>query len=376
MRNVSMKKILFMFVVAAMFSCNSKSQEATSAGTDEQPKDSDSKVTLLFIGDMMQHDGQIKAARQADGTYAYHCFDKVKPIIESADVAIANLEVTHAGPPHKGYPRFCAPDEYLYAIHNAGVDVLLTANNHCCDTGKKGLERTIDLLDSLKIPHLGTYKNAAERDRTYPLMVEKNGIKIALLNYTYGTNGIPTPQGNIVNLDNDREQIKKDIAKAKSMNPDVIIANMHWGIEYVLLPNSQQKEFAQWLLDQGVDHVIGGHPHVIQPAEVRQNAKTGEKNLVVYSLGNYVSNMTKPNCTGGLMVKLELEKKNGKVGYAGSSYGFVWVSRPAHNGKDFMIWPADNNEGMNNAEKAASATFFSNMRAHMQKNCVGIGEWK
>ena len=370
-----MKKILLLFVVALMFSCNSKSQESPNSNADAQPQDSDTKVTLLFIGDMMQHQGQINAAHQSDGSYVYHCFDKVKPIIESADIAIANLEVTHAGPPFKGYPRFCAPDEYLYAIRDAGVDVLLTANNHCCDTGKKGLERTISLLDSLKIPHLGTYKNAAERERTYPLIVEKNGIKIALLNYTYGTNGIPTPQGNVVNLDTDREQMKKDIAKAKSMNPDVIIANMHWGVEYVLLPNSQQKELAQWLLDQGVDHVIGGHPHVIQPAEVRQNVQTGAKNLVVYSLGNYVSNMTKPNCTGGLMVKLELERKSGKVGYADSSYGFVWVSRPTHNGKDYMIWPTNDTEGMNATEKSASATFFSNMRAHMQKNCVGISEW-
>ncbi|MBQ2553865.1 MAG: CapA family protein, partial [Prevotella sp.] len=195
------------------------------AQTEEQQTDTVAhQVTLLFAGDLMQHDGQIKAARMSDGTYDYSdVFKRVTPEISEADIAIANFEVTLGGPPFKGYPQFCAPDEYLVAAKDAGFDVLLTANNHCVDTRERGLRRTIDQMDSLKIPHLGTYKNREERDKQYPFIIEHDGIRICLLNFTYGTNGIPVPAPFVVNLE-DTTEIARDIAKAKSMKPDVIIA--------------------------------------------------------------------------------------------------------------------------------------------------------
>ena len=169
-------------------------------------------------------------------------------------------------PAYRGYPVFSAPDEYLYAIKEAGFDVLLTANNHCLDKGKLGLERTILMLDSLKIHHAGTYRNPEERHRNYPLLIEKNGFRIVLLNYTYGTNGFKTDAPNMVNYIN-REQIKKDILDARRKLPDVIIACMHWGVEYCSFPERSERELAGWLIGQGVDHVIGSHPHVLQPME-------------------------------------------------------------------------------------------------------------
>ena len=124
------------------------------------------RVTLLFAGDLMQHITQINAAKTKAGSYDYSSyFDKVSPYIQSFDLAIANLEVTLGGKPYSGYPRFCAPDEYLFAIRDAGFDILETANNHSADKGQRGIERTIQMLDSLKMSHFGTYINENEREK-------------------------------------------------------------------------------------------------------------------------------------------------------------------------------------------------------------------
>lgn len=264
------------------------------------------RITLLFVGDLMQHQAQIDAARTPQGTYDYSpCFSLVKEQIAQADIAIGNLEVTLGGRPYKGYPAFSAPDEYLKAIKDAGFDILLTANNHCLDRGKQGLERTLLMLDSLNIPHAGTYRDSADRRSSYPLIIEKKGFRIALLNYTYGTNGIPTTTPNIVNRI-DKTVMQNDIRRAKTYRPDAIIACMHWGEEYQRLPNNEQRSLADWLLQQGVTHIIGSHPHVVQPMELRTNGT--QQHVIVYSLGNFISNMSAPNTDGGLIFTLELEK--------------------------------------------------------------------
>ncbi len=332
------------------------------------------QVTLLFAGDLMQHDGQIKAARMADGTYNYDdVFARVKDEVSEADLAIANFEVTLGGPPYRGYPQFCAPDEYLLASIDAGFDVLLTANNHCVDTRERGLRRTIDMMDSLKVHHLGTYKNAAERDKQYPFIIEHDGIRICLLNFTYGTNGIPVPKPFVVNME-DTVEIARDLAKAKTLKPDVIIAFPHWGIEYVQQPNKQQRALVAWLLSHGVDHVIGGHPHVVQPFEVEQ--RSDGKHLVVYSLGNYVSNMTKPNTDGGAMVRMTLTKKDGKTEMTSCDYSLFWVSRPATSGKkNFRIFPLSHPiDELNAAERSLRQRFINTTGSMLKKYCKGIEE--
>ena len=231
--------------------------------------DSTYHITLLFAGDLMQHSQQIQMGRKADGTYDYSlCFKYMKEEIERADVAIANFETTLGGAPYTGYPQFCSPDQFLIDSRDAGFDIMLTANNHVCDRYSKGIERTIAMMDSLKVPHLGSYVNEQEREKNYPFLLEKNGFRIVLLNYTYGTNGIPTRKPNVVNYI-DKKQMAIDIAKAKGMNPDAIIACMHWGVEYTLQPVPAQRQLADWLFSQGVTHIIGGHPHVVEPMEVR-----------------------------------------------------------------------------------------------------------
>jgi len=306
----------------------------------ESKKQTISQLSLLFVGDIMQHDPQIQAAYDPKTqTYSYDDSLKyVKPIFEATDVVIGNLELTFGGKPYKGYPQFSAPSELATGLKNAGVYYLVTANNHSCDRGKKGIEGTLEALDKAKIVHTGTFKNQKQRDKQYPLIVEKNGIRLVVLNYTYGTNGLPIPEPNIVNLI-DRDQIKKDLTLAKLKLPDKIIVFFHWGMEYQREPNQEQKDLAQFCLDEGADWVIGSHPHVLQKME-KFNHK-GKEVLVVNSLGNFVSNQRDRYRDGAAMVKVVLEKVGGLAKIKQSGYYLTWVYDPYEEGRHrFYILPA------------------------------------
>ena len=334
------------------------------------------RITLLFVGDLMQHDAQIKSAKTTSGYDYTDCFKHVKEEIRKADIAVGNLEVTLGGKPYRGYPSFSAPDEFLYAVKDAGFDVLLTGNNHCLDRGSRGLERTILMLDSLDIASAGTYINEEERRERYPLLVEKDGFRIVFLNYTYGTNGLEPVPPRIVNYI-DKEKMKEDIADARRMRPDAIIACMHWGIEYRLLPQKAEKDMADWLLAQGVDHVIGSHPHVLQPMEVKKDAHTPAKHLVVYSLGNFISNMSKENTDGGAMVRMELVKYSDIVQMRSCDYSLVWTSRPFLSGKkNFEVYPSGYiDKPIDNKEFMYMNRFLKNSRMLFEKNNKGIKEY-
>ncbi len=333
------------------------------------------RITLLFVGDLMQHDAQIKAAKTTSGYDYTDCFKHVKEEISKADIAVANWEVTLGGKPYRGYPSFSAPDEFLHAVKDAGFDVLLTGNNHCLDRGSRGLERTILMLDSLGFASAGAYINEAERRERYPLLLEKNGFRIVFLNYTYGTNGLEPVPPRIVNYI-DKEKMKEDIADARRMRPDAIIACMHWGIEYRLLPQKAEKDLADWLLAQGVDHVIGSHPHVLQPMEVKKDAHTPAKHLVVYSLGNFISNMSKENTDGGAMVRMELIKYSDIVQMCSCDYSLVWTSRPFLSGKkNFEVYPSGYiDKPIDNKEFMYMNRFLKNSRMLFERNNKGIKE--
>ena len=235
----------------------------TAAPTTTAP--ATSQLSLLFAGDFMQHLTQIEAA-QTDSGYSYDdCWQYVRDEITRADVAIGNFETTLGGKPYGGYPSFCAPDEFFTSLVDAGFDIFLTCNNHSLDTGKRGIERTIEQMGKVKqVAQVGTYIDRTDRDKRYPYIFEKNGIKIALLNYTYGTNGLTESAPNIVNRI-DTAIMAQDIAKARAAAPDAIIACMHWGIEYEQQPSREQRRLADWLIAHGVDHIIGSHPLVKPP---------------------------------------------------------------------------------------------------------------
>ena len=334
------------------------------------------RITLLFVGDLMQHGDQIKAARTPTGYDYSDCFKHVKEEISQADIAIGNLEVTFGGKPYTGYPAFSAPDEYLTAIKDAGFDVLLTANNHCLDRQGKGLERTIHLLDSLQLAHVGTYIHQEERNKRYPLLIEKKGFRIALLAYTYDTNGLRPTGSNIVNYI-DKEEIKTDIQSARQMHPDAIIACMHWGNEYQSLPSKSEKDLAQWLISQGVNHIIGSHPHVIQPIELYSDKQTPDQHLIVYSLGNFISNMSKEKTDGGAIVKLELKKMKYFSRLSNCDYSFIWTSRPIlSQKKNFEVYPASFiSQPIMNEEFKAMNRFITDARSLYNKYNIGIKEY-
>lgn len=295
---------------------------------------------LLFAGDIMQHKLQLESAKLHDGTYSYsHYYKYISPTVKQADIAIANLETTIGENNYGGYPTFCAPDSFLYAIKNAGFDVLLFANNHCLDRGKKGVIHTLNMLDSLDITHCGVYRNKEERDTCYPLIIESDGIRLALLNYTYGTNGIKAPAPIIVNYI-DKEVISADISKARSMNVDAIIACMHWGTEYTSLPSKEIVELSEWLISEGVNHIIGNHPHVVQPIEIRENPETPDLHAVVYSTGNLVSNMSLRGTDGGIMIKMQFKKVLNYTRVSSLEYMLTWIAPQKEGKRDFTILPA------------------------------------
>jgi len=300
-------------------------------------------LTLMFIGDVMSHMPQVEAARLQDGSYDYSpCYRFIASYIASADLCIANMEVPLAGLPYSGYPQFSCPDAMMSQLFEAGVDVYLTSNNHTCDKGAKGIRRTIHVMDSLGIPHVGTYLDSADFRQRNPLIVERNGFRIAVLNYTYGTNGLPTPKPCIVNL-LDSAAIARDVARARELKADYIVVMPHWGIEYARKQNKEQIGYANYMYECGADMVIGGHPHVVQPITLENRNEYGvAQRITAYSLGNFVSNQRKRYTDGGIIVKCEIVRDtNGMVRVTDYEYLPYWVYRGVCFGKyQYYILPA------------------------------------
>lgn len=327
------------------------------------------EISLLFAGDVMGHMPQINSAYDSSsGKYDFNpVFSLVKQNISKADIAVANLETTLAGVPYSGYPQFSAPDSLATALKNAGFDILITANNHCLDRGSQGLERTVTMLDSLKILRTGTFINDSLRNIEYPLFVNIKGVNLAFLNYTYGTNGIPVRKPNVVNFI-DTAQIRKDINKAKALKADYIITTIHWGIEYQNKENAEQRNIANFLLKTGSDLIIGSHPHVVQPVEKRYlTTDSSQFNIVVYSLGNYVSNQRDRYKDGGIMFNVKL-KKTDKVRIVDYSYTPAWVFKGMIENKlQYKIIPVVNDstsipEWMDSESKLKATQFFNDTK--------------
>lgn len=291
-------------------------------------------LRLVFAGDIMGHAPQITSAKTATGAYDYApCFKYVKPFLDRADIAIGNLELTLPGKaPYTGYPMFRSPDALASGLKNAGFDLLVTANNHSNDAHGLGVTNTIETLRKEGFLQTGTFKNQRDRDALYPLMIYKNGFKIALLNYTYDTNGVPTEAPTIVNLI-DKERIAADLAEARARKPHYIIVVMHWGLEYQLTENAVQREQAKFLIQNGADMIIGSHPHVVQPIRMeRATLPDGSEKevLVVYSLGNFISNQQQPNTDGGILFQVDLLKRKGSPEVRLGEHGMIPVWRYIH----------------------------------------------
>ncbi|MDE6285920.1 MAG: CapA family protein [Muribaculaceae bacterium] len=293
------------------------------------------EAELVFAGDAMQHQAQLEAARRDGGWDYSECFAGIVPWIESADLAVVNLETPVGAAPHSGYPCFNAPEAFMHALRDAGFDLFLTANNHTLDRHDLGLRSTLDALDACGLPHTGTYRDAAARDSLVPHVRSVAGIRIGFLNYTYGTNGIEARDGAAVDYI-DREIMAADIEATKAAGAEIICVCVHWGDEYQLLPNASQRALAQWLQEQGVQLIIGSHPHVIQPMELRENPDSS-KCLVVYSLGNFISNMRTRDTRGGALAVVRLARRlDGRVDISSAGWR-LHFTEPATDKHNFRV---------------------------------------
>lgn len=313
--------------------------------TEVPPIYSEDTVTIRILGDIMMHESQIRNAKEGE-TYDFSTyFSHIQDEIRLADIAIANMEFTLAGEPYSGYPYFSAPDEYADYLADCGFDVFLAANNHIFDKGTKGAERTIgiyrDLETSKGIRFTGIASDNEELEKEYPLLIRAKGIRIALVNATYGTNlGLQTawPQTNRLS---ETGKVAKAMAKARS-GADIVLVLPHWGTEYNLKHSEAQEKTAIRLAEEGADMIIGAHPHVIQDCQMIRIERNGKQEAVpvAYSLGNAVSNMSAADTQLELMATIKIiRKKNGDIVTEPIEFTYLWCSRPGGYNGSYTVLP-------------------------------------
>ena len=308
---------------------NSNSEDSDL--TVKTTKKEDITINMSVIGDIMCHNSQYIDAFSGS-TYDFsYVFSDIKHYIDNADIDIGNLETTFAGAArgYSNYPTFNTPEQLAQNLKDFGIDVVSTANNHCMDTGYKGLVSTLDYLDSAGISHTGTSRTQEEQNTV--LIKDINGFKIAFLSFTYGTNGIPvsSERAYSVNLISD-ELILNQLQLAKAQNPDLICVSMHWGIEYQNTQNKEQERLADLLFQNGTDIILGSHPHVLQPMEKRtitlEDGSTKD-GFVIYSLGNFMSGQTKERTRNSIILNIELTKngETDKISIGNISYVPIYM---------------------------------------------------
>lgn len=333
--------------------------------------------TLTSLGDTLCHNTQYWDAYNSktdeyDFSYVY---EDIKNYTLSSDITIGSLETTFAGKEngYSNYPTFNTPDSLATALKDIGVDVVSLAGNHALDYGYTGLCRTIDVFNNIGLSHLGTYKTAEDQEKI--LIKDVKGVKIAFINYTYGTNGIPLPSGKdfCVNLI-DKDFIKKQINQAKEQNVDMIVACMHWGTEYRTTANSEQKDLANFLFENGVDVILGNHPHVLEPMEKKtitlQDGTTKDV-FVVYALGNFTADQRDEITRDSAILNLTITKNSdGKISIDKVNYVPIYMYKntnvSTHKFKilDIEKTIKDYEEGKNTS---INSTVYNNLKKQLEK---------
>lgn len=326
--------------------CTSGNTPTVQASPAPLP-DSIVSVRIAAVGDLMCHAPQFTNAKVSADSFNFRpCFAEIQQVLQDADFTIGNLETVLGGAAigYKGYPNFNTPDDYLDALQLAGFDFLVTSNNHSLDQGEKGVLRTLDKLDEYKIPHTGTHRS--QRDRDSVRVVDIQGLRIGIVNFTYGMNGYQCPVGKeyLVNVI-DTTLIEKDIAAAKALKPDLVLAFFHWGNEYEHEPNAYQKAAAGVAIQAGADLIIGSHPHVLQPVELFKTVGGRlDSGMVAWSLGNFFSNQVNRYTDAGVVLQFELKKniRSGAVQLGAIRYVPTWVYRGLNPVKKLhVILPAE-----------------------------------
>ena len=328
-----------------------------------------SSATISSQGDLLMHKPVIETCVDKNGNYDFSSiFRYVKDYIAGYDYAVANFETTLGGPnyPYQGNPTFNTPDAFADDLVATGYDMMLTANNHCADTTASGVVRTVEQLRNRNLATVGTQKDASEQDY---IVIEVEGIRLGITCYTYATDetddGRPSLNRNsflakagLVNyfmenkLDRFYSEAKKQISSMQQQGVDAILFYIHWGVEYETTENETQNKIAQKLCDLGVDVIIGGHPHVVQPMELLQSTQDPtHRTVCIYSLGNVVSNQREgidPSFEGGFtedgaIFNVTFEKySDGTVAIANVDVLPTWVNMHTTNGvKEYNVLPLD-----------------------------------
>ena len=305
-------------------SVNEKEQEAIE---NEEIK----YIDIVSLGNLIIHQSQINGAKNENGYDFSPSFQYIKEMVSEADISLGILEGALAGGEPTGYPIFNSPDEVIDSLRDTGIDVVNYANNHIYDYDDEGLQRTIEITKEKGLDVLGV--KSTEEEKSY-LVKEVDGVKIGFASYVFETaavNGYKTINSNPVSINsenlintfnyNDLEsfynRIASEISAMKAEGVEFIIASMHWGEEYNTYIEATQNEIAKKLNELGVDIILGGHPHVIQPYEIICN-ESGHSTFVIYSQGNSLSNQSEQEIgvaesEDGIMIKFTLEKKDGNV---------------------------------------------------------------
>jgi poly-gamma-glutamate capsule biosynthesis protein CapA/YwtB (metallophosphatase superfamily) len=339
------------------------------------------KVTIAAIGDVITHESQLQAGKRGNHYDFKGFFQVVQPYLSSTDLTVANLETTLAGPskPYSGYPNFNTPDEILDAVQYSGIDILTTANNHSYDTGEKGVIRTHLTIKKKGFLTTGTAPSPKERKG---ILVEKNGIKIGFLAYTEQVNGTSVNKSSVnkssVNksyLINriDPKLIAKDIQELKLQGAESVVVSLHWGMEYQRTPNDFQKKTALKVFQAGADVILGSHPHVQQPIE--KMIVNGKEKLIIYSMGNFISNQSDPHTDEGVIIYFDVTKnKNGQISVSSTSFLPTVVNKYKKDGMlQYLIVPLPTKEPANLSNfpgltRKKWESSWSNTEAMMTKN--------
>ncbi len=332
--------------------------------------------TMTAIGDTLCHNTQYwdaynSSTKQYDFSYVY---DDIKVYTSSADITIGSLETTFAGEDrgYSNYPVFNSPDSLATGLKDIGVDVISLAGNHALDYGYSGICRTIDVLDNVGISHLGTYKSAEDQNKI--LIKDVKGVKIAFINYTYGTNGIPVPSDKpyCLNLI-DKDLISKQIKQAKEQNVDMIVACMHWGTEYKTSANDEQKELADFLFKSGVDIILGNHPHVLEPMEkktITLDDGSTKDVFVVYALGNFTADQRAEITRDSAILNLDITKdSDGKILINKVSYVPIYMYKnSASKVHKFKILDIEKSiANYDSGDTSIGSSVYSNLKVQLQK---------
>lgn len=336
------------------------------------------RLTLVFTGDLMQHLPQVQAAVRRDGTIDYTaCFSRLKNYFSDADFVISNLETTLGDPPYLGYPCFRAPVALAGAMRSAGIDVAALANNHICDQGGKGIRSTVGALREAGLRSTGAYADTAAETVRQPVVLEKNGFRVALFNYTYGTNGLPVPAGCAVNRI-DTLRMRGDIASARAAGATHVALLLHWGNEYEPRPNAAQRSLAAWCHRQGADWVIGSHPHVVQSVETVADGAGSVRGVTVFSMGNFVSNQRMAGTDGSISVRLTLRRAHDGSVACDPEYLIHWTCISADpgslSGRRYEVVPAFSHSTVPEGCRSGFDRFVSRTRDYMSRYSSGFKE--